>query len=1072
MLQIKFSKKSFSGLALMLALLLLLSALVPGQSVSANLSGVVKDESGAVVPGANVTVTDNGTKFQRGVATNDNGYYTIPQLPPGIYSVQVTRTGFSTLNVTNLVLNANDRRSLDLTLKVGEVGATVTVEGGEVGVVKESPEVSTVVDRQFVENLPLNGRSFQSLIALTPGVVRTGTEGQFSVNGQRDNANYFTVDGVSGNIGVGTNRLSLGQSGAGQVAGFNAVGGTSGLISVDAMQEFRIQTSTYSAEFGRTPGGQIQIVSRAGKDKFEGSVFEYFRNDALDANNWFNNANNLKKAPLRQNDFGGVLGGPVYLPNFGEGGPVFKKAKNTFFFFSYEGLRLRLPVTATNVFVPSLEARNSAPAAVRPYILAMPLPNGGDTGFGSSFFNASFSNPTNLDATSLRIDHYFSSKVTLFGRFNYSPSVSTVRQPSTPTTLTDTKKNIQTWTLGSTQTLTSALVNELRANYSKNSGSYIFRNDDFGGAIPAPDELLFPSFADPATSSVDINAALQGVAFSRGSDVDNTQEQINVVDNLTWIAGNHSLKFGADYRYLFPTAQPRIYSLGLNFFSLDALLNASPNLVIVTANDRVRVQLHNFSLYGQDTWRVSKRLTLDLGLRWEYNPPPTGRGGDILYTVDRVDDPANVLLAPAGTPLYPTVWNAFAPRFGASYQVWDNQNWGATVLRGGFGVFYDLGSASALATTGAFPHQRANVSFSPVGFPLPLAASVVAPPTLANLNPPFTNQTLLGFDQNYTLPRTYQWNVALEQGLGKNQTLSVTYVGAAARELLRQERQLPPASQPGRFLNMLVYRNSDSSDYNALQVQFTRRLTNGFQLLSNYTYGKATDTNSTDSPPSFNPGAGANQLNVENERGRSDFDVRHNFNLTASYDIPSPSDSRFVRAILGGWATDAIFNARTGTPINVTVSRTIGFGTGFAARPDLVPGVDIWIDDPNVAGGRRLNRAAFSVPAEPRQGNLERNSITGFSFWQLDFALRRQFNLTERVKFQVKGELFNAFNHPNFTNPSGNLGSLTTSGRFQPNANFGKSLSMLATGLSASGFSSLYQPGGPRSVQLTMKIIF
>lgn len=1072
MLNIKSLIKSCLGLSTLLTLISLLTVVHFGQTVSANLSGVVRDEKGAVVSGASVTATDQGTGYQRGAVANEDGVFTIPQLPPGKYNVQVTQTGFSTVNVKDVTLNANDRRDLNIVLKVGEVGATVEIEGGSVGVVKVSPEVSTVVDRQFVENLPLNGRSFQSLIALTPGVVRTGTEGQFSVNGQRDNGNYFTIDGVSANIGISsTNQQSLGQGGAGQTAGFNAVGGTSGLISVDAMQEFRIQTSTYSAEFGRTPGGQIQIVSRNGKARFEGTAFEYFRNDALDANNWFNNANRLRKAPLRQNDFGIVLGGPIVLPHFGEGGPFFEKSSRTFFFFSYEGLRLRLPVTAANVVVPSLATRAAAPAIIQPFLNSLPLPNGANTINGGAFLNAAFSNPSTIDATSVRIDHNVSSNLTVFGRFNISPSISTTRNPFTPTTLVNSRKNIQTWTFGSTQTLTNSLVNEIRGNYSKNTGSSTSTNDNFGGAVPISDSALFPSFASPETDLIDVQLGGLG-AFARGTSVENTQQQVNIVDNLTWIRGNHSLKFGADYRFLFPTAQPRTYAALINFFDVGAVLNAAPQLFIALSNDRVRVKLHNLSLYGQDTWRVSRRLTLDLGLRWEYNPPPTGRNGDVLYTVDQVNNPATVVLAPAGTPLYPTIKDSFAPRFGAAYLLRESdQGWlGTTVLRGGFGVFFDLGSASALATTGAFPHTRANVQFNPAGFPMPFAPSVIAPPTLVNFNPPFTSQDLLGFDQDYSLPRTYQWNVAVEQEIGKNQTLSVSYIGAAGRKLLRQERHLPPAGT-NRFLNLFVYRNSDSSDYNAMQVQFTRRLTKGFQALANYTWAKSFDTSSTDSPPSNAVQGGANQLNIATERGFSSFDVRHNFNLTTTYEIPSPSESKIIKAFLGGWALDSIFSARSGLPINITAARNLGFGS-IGTRPDLVPGADIWIDDPLAPGGRRLNPAAFAVPTTLRQGNMQRNSVHGFPFWQLDFALRRQFNLGERVRLQLKGELFNALNHPNFSNPNSNLGTVNAAGVLSPSSTFGRSTNMLATGLSSSGFSSLYQPGGPRSVQLTLKINF
>jgi hypothetical protein len=307
------------------------------QSATATLSGTVEDQNGAVVPGANVIVLNSGTRLQREATTNDQGYFTIPLLPPSTYTVTVRRDGFAPVQIPNLVLNVGDQKALQIQLKAGDVNATVQVVN-EAPLISESPAVGTVVDRQFVENLPLNGRTFQSLISLTPGVVVTGTngqeQGQFSVNGQRANTNYFTVDGVSANIGS-AGQSTLGQAEAGALPGLSAFGSTSNLVSVDALQEFKVLTSTFAPEFGRTPGGQIQILTRAGTNDYHGTLFEYFRNDVFDANDWFNNATRLSKPATRQNDFGGVLGGPLPLPRFGEGGPSFLSGKNrTFFFFS------------------------------------------------------------------------------------------------------------------------------------------------------------------------------------------------------------------------------------------------------------------------------------------------------------------------------------------------------------------------------------------------------------------------------------------------------------------------------------------------------------------------------------------------------------------------------------------------------------------------------------------------------------------------------------------------------------------------------------------------------------------
>src|SRR5712692_6664111 len=345
-----------------------LLSIAPLLAQSAELSGLITDPSSLAVPGARVLVQSADTGATRTVSSNQQGEYSVPALLPGPHNITVEANGFKTVHQNGVVVEVDQRARLDFALTIGSNTETITVQGSAPLLNTSDASVSTVIGNRFVENLPLNGRSFSSLIDLTPGVVLTPSnfyeQGQFSVNGQRPDANYFLVDGVSANLGsVGGGNL-LGQSGAGQLPATSAFGGTSNLVSLDALEEFRIQTSTFAPEYGRTPGAQISVVTKSGMNTFHGTAFEYLRNDIFDANNWFADNKGLKKPALRQNDFGGVLGGPVIKDKL-------------FFFGSYEGLRIRQPQIA-NTYVPTLATRQSAPEAVQPLLDAFPGPTGGN----------------------------------------------------------------------------------------------------------------------------------------------------------------------------------------------------------------------------------------------------------------------------------------------------------------------------------------------------------------------------------------------------------------------------------------------------------------------------------------------------------------------------------------------------------------------------------------------------------------------------------------------------------------------------------------------------------------------
>jgi hypothetical protein len=869
--------------------------------------------------------------------------------------------------------------------------------------------------------------------------VLTSGDGQFSVNGQRDDGNYFTVDGVSANVGISAFR-ALGQTAGGAVPGFNVLGATNNLVSVDAMQEFRIQTSTYSAEFGRTPGGQVQIVTRSGTNQFHGGLFDYFRNDALDANDWFANAHGLPRSPLRQNDFGGVFGGPLVRGK-------------TFFFLSYEGLRLRQPQFA-QVNVPSLSARTQAPAPVAQLLKAFPLPNGPENPLTMiAEFSASYSNPISLDSASIRLDQAVTNKLTLFGRFSDAQSGGETRADSL-THVISNEVNTRSLTLGATLAAKPTLTNEFRANYTRNESSHFNKLDDFGGATSPPDSLLFPApFATPRSSRFIFSDFADGLRLVSGKSSDHVQRQLNLVDGLSVLHGSHGLKFGVDYRYLTPIFGPQDYGQQISFQTLlDAVAGQSP-IVPIFVFDKLTLSFHNLGLYVQDTWRPTGNLSLSYGLHWEFNPPPSAKDSQGLYTLLGFSDLPTARVAPPGTPLYRATYANLAPRFGVAYQVLPRPG-RESVVRGGFGIFYDLGTGTIGESTLSFPHFRQR-RVTGVAFPIGGAG---APPRLPILDPPYAGQSFVVFDPDVHLPRTYQWNLAWQQSAGTQQTITASYVGAAGRQLLR--RVAMAGSSPNFPDGRIDYTsNTASSDYQAFQLHFQRRLSRGFQALASYSWSHSIDLASND----FEDLIPSRDIPPERNRGSSDFDVRHSFAAALTYEIPG-LHWRMVGAIFRHWSFESNLVARTATPVDVTVTRVIGLDT-VAARPDLIHSVPLYLQDAIVAGGRRINASAFVVPIEERQGTLGRNAFRGFPLSQLDVSVGRTFYVTETINFQLRADSFNVLNHPNFANPSGSLSS---------GGLFGVSTAMANTPFNGitNGLTPLFHVGGPRSLQLSLKFSF
>jgi hypothetical protein len=1019
---------------------------LPGFAQTGEISGVVRDSSFAVLPDATITATNRDTGTERTTRTNRMGYYVLSFLPPGEYDVHAEADRFQLLKYTRVILDVADSTRLDFTMQVATGKQFLTVTGDVLNTESESTALGTTVDGYLIANLPLNGRTFQPLIFLVPGVVPTSGDGQFSVNGQRDDANYFTIDGVSANVGISAFR-ALEETAGGTVPAFNVLGATSNLAPLDAIQEFRVQTSSFSAEFGRTPGAQVQIATRSGTNEFHGGIFDYFRNDALDANDWFANAYGLPKAPLRQNDFGVTFGGPVIR-------------NQTFFFLSYEGLRLRQPQFGT-VEVPSASARAQAPDAIAQLLKAFPVPNGPTDPFSmTALFTTSYSNPSSSDAGAVRIDHAVSSKLSLFARYSDAVSVQESRADSL-THVISNHVDTSLITIGATFAPTSALVNNLRINYTRNQASHYNRLDNLGGAIPPPDSLLFPApFASLGSSRFIFFDFAEGLRLVAGRSSDHVQRQLNFVDGVSVLHGLHGFKFGIDYRHLSPRFGPQDYGQQIGYQTLiDAVVGKTP-IVPIFAFDNLTFAFHNLSVYAQDIWRPAARLTVAYGLRWEFNPAPTAKGNQKLYTFSQIDNLGNARVAPAGTPLYRSTRANFAPRFGIAYQLSPHAG-NETVVKAGFGVFYDLGTGIAGESADSFPHFRRRTV---TGVPFPLNGAA-APPPPANIDPPYRGQAFVVFDPHLALPRTYEWNVTLEQSLGNNQTLSASYVGAAGRKLLSVDSLAgsSPNFDSGSTISLTT--NASRSDYNAAQLQFQRRFSSSLKTLVSYSWSHSLDTASSDVGGQIP----ARDVSPELNRGPSDFDVRHSINGAVAYELLRGKPN--ANPLLRHWSLETNISARTATPVDVTVTRQFGIDT-VTARPDSVQGQPFYLKDPTVAGGRRFNPSAFVVPVAQRQGTLGRNALRGFPLNQWDLSISRTLYLTETMNLGLRVDAFNVLNHPNFADPVGDLGSFGPP--LFPNRLFGVSTQMANTAFNGitNGLSPLFRLGGVRSLQLSLRYGF
>ncbi|MEW6730016.1 MAG: TonB-dependent receptor, partial [Acidobacteriota bacterium] len=976
----------------------------------------------------------------------------LPLLPPGDYEIQVSAPSFQTIINKGLRLTVNQGAVLDITLAPAELSSEVVIEASSSEIINtNSAALSNLVSQEQIRDLPLNGRSFEQLALLQPGVtgalsagndVVGGRTPKISINGARPEQNNFLLDGTDIN--------NVYNKTPGSVAGV--------LLGVDAVLEFRVLTNAYSAEYGRSAGGIINAVTRSGSNNFHGSLFYFHRNSALDARNYFDNP----KEPIpafKRNQFGGVLGGPI-------------QKDKTFFFVAYEGLIERLGITGV-ANVPDFNARRGIlpgrpvitlnPAIPRYLDLLFPLPNGRLLGGGVGEFLFSRSQPLDECFIQGRIDHRFSTQSSLFGRYTFSNG-NVDRQPTNkvPIAFAKERSRNQYFTLEHQYIFSPNLVNILRVGFNRSTQEA----DNQRTIDIAPSFSFIPGEPFGFISISGLVTELGGdFRLPRLDRLNNYQ----VGDTVLLTHGRHDLHFGFQLQRILYNQNTTSQRGGVVVFnSLEEFLRAVPRNVDFAVPGKVDpVRGYRQTLAGffiQDDIKLKKTLTLNMGLRYEFITVPKETNGKIsnLRTV-------NDRQLTVGDPWHsnPSLRN-FAPRLGIA---WDPFGDGKTSIRAGFGLFFDeilpkyyffSGSLNPPFTT------RTTIVSTPT-------APVPFPNVLTNFNPnaPIRAQLqTVNFDLQ--TPYNIQYNLSIQRALPGNWSLTLGYAGSRGNHLLRlADANLAPESmvngnkvyhpERGRrnpnFAGIFQRSSDAQSFYNALQVSLIKQMSNGIRGQLAYTFSRTIDDSSGINSQDFGNVVqyGLDFYDRTVDRGLSAFHVKHNLTFNSSYELPFGKNAKGVRGVLlRGWQVNNITSIRSGNPFTVRV----GFNrsgnlntTSFSAheRPNIKSGVD-----PILGGSDRyLNPAAFELAAANQRGNLGRNTLIGPGLVSLDLSVVKTIELNDSRRLHFRIETFNLPNHPNFAVPSGLI--VFGSALGMPAPNFGRITSTATTS---------------RQIQLGMKFEF
>ena len=1004
-------------------------AVAHGQiATTTSLVGTVTDESGKTVPGARILAVNQGSRDTYSALTNDQGQYSIQFIRVGTYNLTVERAQFQRVEKTGIVVENNAVVRNDITLVLGSLSQSVTVVANAQVIKTDNATVSEHVTSRDISDLPLNGRDAMRLATTTPAVIQglkttTGfPPGQdFIGAGTREVQNSISLDGIS--------------------IVNNLITNTATRPMVEAIQELEVQTGTYSAQYGAYMGVHLNLVTKAGSNSLHGSVLEFVRNEVFDARPYFLPAT-ARKSSLRQNQFGFELDGPVILPR------LYNGRNRTFFMGSYEGLRLvRGSASLATIMTPQMFQGNFSqePMVIKDPTTGQPFPGNIIPGSkvspvvqklqqyypqpsGPGITNnlaAVTPNNNNTDQTVDRIDQNIGDKVRLFFRYQRQWTTLLAGSPN-PANATTSPVDSNNYTIGYTHTLTPSLVSDMRfgrqySNASLVNDFYLNRVADAGAKLQIPGFDADVLYNNPGIPDFTVSGFTAFLNMGTNSFVSDKTWQGS--EQISWTHGAHTIVAGAELRKLTTGVEGGTSSRGVFNFTgqftgyapADFVLGLPQSLTTPVAQTRGVIAGWRNGFFILDNWQVSRKLTVNYGVRYELPTVPYSVNG---YATEL--NPQQTLLVPLNPPqpgfkfIYPNHKN-WAPRIGFAYRLTEK-----TVLRGGYGIYYSPNQTNSFTLLNLNPPFASTTTYT----------SLPATPTLSladPIPPGFTNAPTLPnvITVNWHLPTPYmnQWSFGVQRELWRNSGLEVAYLGSHAVHLDRNYYNNTPLPGPGDvaarrpnrlFGQIRTIQNDEIANYEGLSAVLRQRFSHGLQFLASYTWSHTLDV-STDSN---NGGQPMNPYNWRQDYGNSNWDIRHRFVANYIYELPFFRESKgLLHGVLGGWQISGITTLQSGRPFNVTISTdTANTSARGLYRPNLVSTPSASCGSGHLTGC--ISTAAFAIPPLYTYGTAGRNLLYGPHLLSTDLSVAKNFRISERLRFQFRAEAFNVWNSSQFSNPS------------------------------------------------------